>query len=72
MVEVLTLQKLTDAANQFLLLVDKHLSAYHWTADCCSVPGAANSTSVGSGGQREPSGKEMQVLVVEWHAACLQ
>lgn len=41
------------------------LRAYHWNAEEYLVPGTVNSPRVGSGSQRKPPGKEMQVLVVE-------
>ena len=41
------------------------LRAYHWNVEVYLVPGTVNSPRVGSGSQTKPSGKEMQVLVVE-------
>ena len=41
------------------------LGVYHWNVEGYLVAGTVNFAGVGSDGQRKPSGKEMQVLVVE-------
>ena len=41
------------------------LGVYHWNVEGYLVAGTVNFPGVGFDGQRKPSGKEMQVLVVE-------
>lgn len=50
----ITPQKLLNTTNQVLWLVVKHGPANHWNIEGYSVPGAVNSSKVGSGGQRKP------------------